>query len=410
MPHSSRDRRLLQDNQPPLTINGYLLNDTFTTDRTAGAVNGTAAEPGPGVREATDTNSKLSLASGSVSFATGGGAASDPRLSYQPVARATGLLIKGTILHTSQGANWGLTQTLATPPSEAIRINGTSLSLRVNAVGLVVGTAATTTRYELAIVLRSSGAHYFIKGGAFSNWTLLWVSALVAVTPLIPVVEAIASNSVFTNEYIYIPPDRWLPVPLASDGFGLAAFGPTDGAGHAEGIAGGLGTGGAGLTYTTVGTWGVASGVANASALSSGSAIAYINAGKADVLATVALTRASGEGGLLLRYADGNNFVTCRHDGTNVVLVKKVAGVNTTVQTTATTYVAGAELRVSCVGSAFRVYYNDLLVGSEQTISDAALQSPTNYGLYTTATTNTFDNLVIWVRGAGGEYSALGGF
>lgn len=39
----------------------YLLRDEFTTTRAAGAVNGTAAEPGAGTRTVTDTESKLRI-------------------------------------------------------------------------------------------------------------------------------------------------------------------------------------------------------------------------------------------------------------------------------------------------------------------------------------------------------------
>jgi hypothetical protein len=72
--------------------------------------------------------------------------------------------------------------------------------------------------------------------------------------------------------------------------------------------------------------------------------------------------------------------------------------------------VAGAELRVTCEATKFRVYYNNAFIGSEQTISDAGLQSGANHGLYTTNTGNTFDDFVVRARGTGGEYAALDGF
>jgi hypothetical protein len=64
-------------------------------------------------------------------------------------------------------------------------------------------------------------------------------------------------------------------------------------------------------------------------------------------------------------------------------------------------------LRVVASGSAFRVYYNNAAVGTEQTISDAALQSGTAHGLYTTDTGNTFDDFTVYARGTDGEYDTI---
>lgn len=44
-----------------LDVFAALLVDTFDTNRAAGSVNGTAAEPGAGVRTVVDTQSKLSI-------------------------------------------------------------------------------------------------------------------------------------------------------------------------------------------------------------------------------------------------------------------------------------------------------------------------------------------------------------
>src|SRR3990167_322284 len=54
------------------SVLSYTLNDQFTTDRAAGAVNGTSAEPTGGTRTVVDTNSKLSISGSQLSFATGG--------------------------------------------------------------------------------------------------------------------------------------------------------------------------------------------------------------------------------------------------------------------------------------------------------------------------------------------------
>lgn len=53
------------------TAQSYTLQDQFTTALSAGSVNGTSAEPTGGTRTVTDTESKLSIASGALTFAGG---------------------------------------------------------------------------------------------------------------------------------------------------------------------------------------------------------------------------------------------------------------------------------------------------------------------------------------------------
>lgn len=132
-----------------------------------------------------------------------------------------------------------------------------------------------------------------------------------------------------------------------------------------------------------------------------------------DVLAEVAVTLTAGtQAGLVLNLdsaATPANFVLAYHNGTNCLLEKCVAGVYTTVVNAAATYSAGAVLRVIKDGTAYRLYYNNALVGTG-TISDAGIVSNARHGLFSTYSGNSFDNLTIWARGTGGEYSALDSF
>ena len=389
----------------------YLLNDTFTTDLAGGAVNGTDAEPGPGTRAVVDTNSKLALVGGVASFATGGAAANDPALRFTPVIqRAPGRTVTGSFSISAAGLDIGWDANLTASPSDSVRANGTTLQVRQNnTTTLSVGAIVLGTTYQIAVVWRTVGALYFIKGGTFTNWTLIAVGNLGSYAEGYMVASAVGTTSVGVVQYLRSPKLFWLPSPLLSDGFG-STFGLSDGLGHAEGVAEGRGRGGDGLTYVQVGTWATSAGAVACTVLSGGLGITHATLTSADVIATVKVTRAGGVGGLVLRYVDASNYITCYHDGTNVLLVKRVAGVDTTVQTTAATYVAGAELRVYATGSAFRIYYNNAIVGTEQTIADAGLQSAANHGLYTTNVGNTFDDLAIYARGTGGEYAALDTF
>ena len=130
----------------------------------------------------------------------------------------------------------------------------------------------------------------------------------------------------------------------------------------------------------------------------------------ADVLADVAITLVSGTlAGLVLNLDSTSspaNFVIAYHDGANCKLEKCVAGVYTSVVSAAATYSANAVLRVSKIGTAYRLYYNNALVGNG-TISDAGIISNTRHGLFSTYSGNQLDNFVVYASGTGGEYSNL---
>ena len=400
----TRNRLIL--NQPQ---GRYLLNDDFTFDLPAGALAGSFAYPGPGRRVfVRDTGARMSISGGAVTIANSVNTG-DPGIWFDQLNRRAGVVLIGVLTPTASSMELGWDNDNASGVRDGFRLSS-SLTLRVDGGTLVVGATVLSTAYTVAVIMRATGIMWLIKGGAFTSWTLLWISATFSYAPYPAIASGGAATSATVDAIRWINPSlAWLPAPLASDGFG-STFGTTDGLGHAEGAEGGIGSGGSGVAYTTVGTWVNSGGIATTSALSGGFALAYTTLATADVVITTKVTRAGGDAGLVLRFTDTSNHITCHHNGTNVILLKKVAGTGTTVQSTAATYVAGAELRVVAEATKFRVYYNNALVGSEQTIADAALQSPQNVGLYTTNTGNQFDDLVIWARGTGGEYAALDAF
>jgi hypothetical protein len=206
-----------------------------------------------------------------------------------------------------------------------------------------------------------------------------------------------------------------LPTPLVSDGFG-SAFGTSDGLGHAEGVAGGIGAGGSGVTLSNVGgTWSVSGGKAiNTAPSGLGQQISVAQVSCADVLTGAGVVRAlSTQVGLALRFDSASspaNGVLVYSDGSGNIKVDKIlAGVQSTVSTTAFTYSAGARLMCSFSGSALRTYYNNALIKAD-TIADAALLTGTLHGLFSTDASNTFDDLAIYAIGTSGEYAALDAF
>lgn len=385
------------------------IDDSFTSNLAAGAVNNTLAEPGPGVRSVIDASSRLSLSGGSAVFSTA--AANDPRMAYDPLVVVPGRIsiLELTPADISQVLGMGHTSSATNVPN-TFQFNTSGVISGLLSGSVALATYSAGVQYKAALLNRGPGYFWFLWDSVSAKWKMLGFSLNFASAGqlLTPAFGARGASTMNAQRFVMPPNTLWLPAPLISDGF--SAWGTSDGFGHVEGVAGGLGSGGNGLAYTVTGTWGASGGVASASALVAGSAIAYVETGKADALVKIAFTRAGGDGGLLLRFADSNNFMSCRHDGTNIALIKKVAGANTTVRTTVTTYVAGAELMAIMQGSAVRIYYNNALVGAEDTIADAALVAATKHGLYTTNVSNTFDNFVAYARGSGGEFSALDAF
>jgi hypothetical protein len=112
--------------------------------------------------------------------------------------------------------------------------------------------------------------------------------------------------------------------------------------------------------------------------------------------------------GIIVRYADSDNYIRAIHDGTNCKLIKRVATVESDVISAAVALGAGA-IVVIADGTSFSLFLNNAKVGSTSTISDAGLQTGTAQGLFSTNTGNTQDNFQVFPRG-GGAYSRLDDF
>lgn len=235
----------------------YLLKDTFSVDVAAGSVNNTHSDSGA-LRTIVDTNNKISITGGKLSFATG--AVENDGVRYPVQVRETGKILKITITpantsslirigydsNTSAFMDYGLDFTAAGNMQLYYYLGGD--------VAPIIG-VYTATPYQISVIMRSGGYYWFIKGGAFTYWTLLSYMGSGSGNKY-PGIQANSTTSIFTVDDIKIPPTLWLPTPLASDGFSIATL--TDGLGHPE--TSGVGSGGSGLTWTGA-TWSVAGGV-----------------------------------------------------------------------------------------------------------------------------------------------------
>ena len=169
-----------------VTFPTYWLLDRFTTAASAPLSTPRSAEP-TGTLTLVQTDGQLSISSaalnipaqstpawGDLGFRVGAGK-----------ARAAGVALVGTINFSSgSNANWGWGSTNA----QATSITGNWVYAfeagAAGSFGIVdngeearqLFTISNGTAYQYAIVLRGTGAFYFVKGGAFTSWTLLWVS------------------------------------------------------------------------------------------------------------------------------------------------------------------------------------------------------------------------------------------
>lgn len=202
----------------------YLLNDEFNINRAAGAVNGTSAEPTGGTRTVVDTNGKLSITGGQLSILSNN-SAWGPIIYYPQVTRTAGKILvdQFTVSSAAEGYPLGWrTSTGGQGQAGAFAYYIGSLYFEDSGVfgnenTKVAESLGTGTTYQLASVLRGTGAYGFIKGGVYTNWTLLYSHNSNSTATLYPAISNY--SAVFTSDNIRIPTATWLPTPLAYDTF-----------------------------------------------------------------------------------------------------------------------------------------------------------------------------------------------
>lgn len=367
------------------------LNDTYSDTLAAGAINGTLSDSGH-QRFVVDANSKVSMASGNLIFATGSVTGGATRLWYNAFQRKQGLILLSRISNTASVTEVGFDNNDSALITNAVRLGTTTLGVRTTAT-ITTDTVVSGTTYDLAQILHNNGSFEFVKGGVFTNWTLFYSIIGYSNTSAYPSVCTATNTTVSTVAFLRVPNRLYTPTPLVSDSFTNASL-VTDGLGF-RGVYGGNG-----VTWTQVsGAWQASAGTFNATSLSSGVAIATLESGKLDIMVSCVITHVSGTSSIIARYTDANNHVRAAVTGTNVQLIKVVAGTSTTVVDVAITAVAGAELRLHCHGTEFRVFYNEAAVGSATTISDSALQTGTKVGVRTSSTSNLFSYFYTFNRG-----------
>jgi hypothetical protein len=157
----------------------FLLRDDFTTTAGAPLTSPRTAEPGPGTLTiVTDSGPKMSIASGDLVW-TSSVANFDPRMNGPLLARAAGRTYLFEVIGNAGGFQFGLEDSSGNRRG-VLYFNGTAVTIAVDANNNFdnqnVATIVLGTRYNVAFSRIGSAQYgYFIKGGAFTSWTLLWI-------------------------------------------------------------------------------------------------------------------------------------------------------------------------------------------------------------------------------------------
>ena len=377
-----------------------LLRDEFTTDLAAGSVNGTNAEPSGHLRTVVDTGNRLSLSGGKLLMAGGGSAYGQPKLLYPAYTRVKGGSLWTQIKHSSSTIGCGIGFHRADANFSAgidayCNLGGTWTLRTADAKFL---DTANNLDYQIGVVLRTVGSYFFIKGQAFTEWTLGWIDKSTTGSGY----PGISNwSGAWNQEFMRMPLAPVYPLPLASDSFNRAdaALGVTDGV-ETDSTA----TSKPAWTDRQ-GTFGIVTNKAQASAVdgTTGFAISTVPVGSANVFLEATVTRSAGSVGLVAWYTDADNHIRLVHNGTNLQLIRRVAGTDTTVAEIAATI---GRIVLMTDGTTVRGWSSDVA----RIVTTVAQVTPTSVcGIFTSGTGNTLDLFTAWNRKAG-AYTAFDAF
>jgi len=213
------------------TIHGLFstyATNSFTNFEIKSSIDGTPATPilagnGSATRTVRDTFGYITLGSGLASFSTGTTASGrDPGLRYPTIDRTAGRVLTARISTptTESQVYFGGIKTSNYAEGGTIALNRLQIKYAYNNTfpGISVANSTAGTMYQVLRVLRSAGEYIYIKGGEYSNWTLMWIDSRNTVTSFDPIISNYSTAS-FQSDYIRIPDELYMPEPLAYDTF-----------------------------------------------------------------------------------------------------------------------------------------------------------------------------------------------
>lgn len=171
------------------------LVDTYADAHAAGSLTATLATDGVNTRTVVDTTNKLATTANGLEVTSITGTA-DPAIRYNSQALTIGRAIFARIKIVSGTANWivGWDSDGSGLPQDGFRFSGTSLICFIRGNGLTVSTFSTGVTYDVAIVHRNPGVICYRRGGADTDWTTWFISALGSDASLFPYLGAGSSG------------------------------------------------------------------------------------------------------------------------------------------------------------------------------------------------------------------------
>jgi hypothetical protein len=335
----------------------WLIRDEFTTDRLAGAVNGTAAEPGPGTRLVVDTGATMTITGGRLQSTGLATSLRDPGARYGLFSRRAGLMMSALmfpVAATRNRAGWSFND-IATDTARGNLVRSINLRCDIfidNTTLAVFDDLTSGAEYRWAVSLRANGAYYLLRTGG--QWSVLWVDGSRVDATIYPTlsIDNAANINVYDSARVCD-----LPAPFNTD-FGLA----TD---------------------------------RRAGARSAGDTFSHI----ADSLIEFTVTTRPTAGSVDFRFReqDANNYWQVTIDSTGAITLNEVvAGVATARGTAAAVVSSGHRVVVIADGETIRGYSNMVL---RWTYSSAAnFKTATAGRLSDLGTGGAVSDIVAWPR------------
>lgn len=407
----------------------YLLNAPFTGSDQGyanGQVLDTAAEGvTAGSLTVVEVDGTLALVSNKCTFtAQSTPVWGDLGLYSQAITRTLGLGLLASVSNDATKKGMALAwhyQTGVPNPSLTIYglvfdASGTALAARdLYDSTIVIGAYAAATEYQFCLVLggydvngvpwRSGqaaadylyGASWYIEGGAYAMWTLLWRNAAANTSPLYAMLTTY--NAAGTIDAFRVP-DTSLSAVLqptclstftADNGVSLDAITPEVGGAWTE----------------QAGNWDIQSSKARCADTGNDHYNATVNAAAASVMADASVTMGTGTnaiGGLCVRLQDAANcwFVNAFRSG-QFRISELVAGGSTT-RTSANLTIDGGQtcaIRAICYGTTIDAFLdggNKISYGSASNFLTETKHGVMEYRSTTTYSENQFDNFACFAR------------
>lgn len=202
----------------------WLFRDEFAVDAAAPLGSPLPAAPGPGSWVVTDTENKLSRSGGKLVCAGGKAAPAfgDPGIWGPALTRRPGIAMV-SLFNFTGSANYCQ---VGFDADQANALGGACHYFEGGTLSIVCGSETTSGSllvvtgsgqvYKLCTVVADPGALFFIKGGAFTEWTLAWKSNALPAATLYPALSNF--NAAFNLDMMRV---LQLPAPFNS-GYGIA--------------------------------------------------------------------------------------------------------------------------------------------------------------------------------------------